>query len=182
MVFNAVIFQYASIGDYVFLIMIVVISIIQAIAQNKKKKELMEQERQKPFQRKTDNSDEYDPEAAPMPEYDLPGDSIYDSFENILIPDTAEAEDESKHKWGDDYSEPSPKKQVATESKINTISQRISGYAEKLLPATDTNVQNGLPAKLHNEPPANTRKQRIREGFNLRKAVIYSEILNRKYT
>jgi len=25
-------------------------------------------------------------------------------------------------------------------------------------------------------------KSRIREGFNLRKAVVYSEILNRKYT
>jgi len=34
---NSIIFQSAAIGDYLFLIMIVVASIVQAITQNKKK-------------------------------------------------------------------------------------------------------------------------------------------------
>lgn len=42
---NSIIFQYAAIGDYLFLILIIVASIIQTIAQNKKKKASQELDR-----------------------------------------------------------------------------------------------------------------------------------------
>lgn len=46
---NSIIFQYAAIGDYLFLIMIVVASIVQAISQNKKKESVAGDDHEKGY-------------------------------------------------------------------------------------------------------------------------------------
>lgn len=43
-------------------------------------------------------------------------------------------------------------------------------------------TENDLLKDDISQPPDNKRKERISDTFSLRKAVIYSEILNRKYT
>jgi len=172
MEFNSVIFQYASIGDYIFLIMIVVVSIIQAITQNKKKRALMDQEQARPAQKNAQTFRDYEKEPETMAGYETPLDNIFDSFERVLTP---EIEDE-KYGWGDDYAE--EVKEEKPEKEVKSTKYQT----EKLIAERVEKSPVLLTPKSTAELPVKSRKSAIREGFSLRKAVIYSEILNRKYT
>ena len=98
---NSILFQYASIGDYLVLIMIVVASIIQTIAQNKKKKAMQELASKEKNNTNNQSKDviENDPEI--MTSYEAPEDTILNSLEKILLPD----QEVRTHIWGDDYLE-----------------------------------------------------------------------------
>lgn len=98
---------------------------------------------------------------------------IFDSIEGMLIP---ELEDE-KYSWGDDYA-----KAVKEEKRSNEEVIGSNSSEEKL--STDTAEKQTLliPRKSEVDFPKVSYKSKIREGFSLRKAVVYSEILNRKYT
>lgn len=170
---NSVLFQTAAIGDYLFLIMIVLASIIQAIIQNNKKKVIQEQEQRKILQNRGQASEVmgYNPER--MSGYEPIADNIFDPVDRIFNP---EPEDD-EHYWGDDYlvTEPEEKKpEVTVESSIGSADKLTREVMEKqATPAAQKPVKN---------ISAPGYKSGIRNGFSLRKAVIYSEILNRKYT
>lgn len=169
---NSVIFLYASIGDYLFLIMIVVASIIQAISQNKKKKAM--QELAKNEAGKGNNQTDFLPGKRPeiLTDSDGPFDNIFDSIDKMIITEP----EVKKHIWGDDYPETvkEQNKEVEVDDNSNMAKERaIRSFAEK-----QSELIPSQPVKLN----LNVRyKTRIREGFSMKKAVIYSEILNRKY-
>jgi len=170
---SAIIFQHAAIGDYLFLILIVVASIIQAIVQNKKKKELQETAQKKNTQTDTSVPEVLETKTETMKGYEAPVHDIFDSIEQFLVP---EVEDE-KYNWDDDFTAA----KTAEEDKEVEIER--DQHQEKKLNAGIAH-QNTLPISQKNvtDIPAIRYKSRIRDGFSLRKAVVYSEILNRKYT
>jgi len=170
---NSVLFQTAAMGDYLFLIMIVLASIIQAIIQNNKKKVLQDQEQRKIVQNRGQAPEVmgYKPER--MSGYEPIADNIFDPVDHIF---NFEPQDD-EHNWGDDYlvSEPEEKKpEVTVESTIGSADKLTREMMEKQsAPPVQKPVKN---------ISATSYKSGIRNGFSLRKAVIYSEILNRKYT
>ncbi len=171
---NSIIFQYASIGDYLFLILIVVASIIQSISQNRKKKALQEMTQNKNTQGNTSIPDVLEAKPETMKGYGSPIDNIFDSIERILVPEV----EDGKHVWGDDYTEPAAEKEIVKK----TTDQNPVNAEEKLMREIDERHNELITPKPATNIPAVRYKSRIREGFNLREAVIYSEILNRKYT
>ncbi len=170
---NSIIFQYAAIGDYLFLIMIVLASIIQAITQNRKKKALQEMTQKKNAPTNTLIPDVLETKPETMKGYDTPIDNIFDSIQKMLIPEF----EEEKHIWGDDYPEPTAEKKITKES-----DESLNITEEKLMREIEERHTELITQKPVTEIQAIRYKSRIREGFSLRKAVIYSEILNRKYT
>ncbi len=171
---NSILFQYASIGDYLFLIMIVVASIIQTIAQNKKKKAMQELASKEKYNTNNRSKDviENDPEI--MTSYEATEDTILNSLERILVPE----QEVRTHIWGDDYLE-LPNENINPneedrhfEKTENTMNRVIDQKPTETIPSL----------KVADFPDVRTRtRSRIRDGFTLRKAVVYSEILNRKY-
>lgn len=171
---NSIIFQSAAIGDYLFLILIIVASIIQAITQNKKKKTLLELDRKKKEQlnnHTTDIIEKKRPET--MTGYEPPAHNIFDSIERMLVP---ELEDE-QYGWGDNYAEAVIEEKSSKEEVTSSNSS-----TEKLNTDTAEKQASLIPQKTVFDMAKISHKSRIREGFNLKKAVVYSEILNRKYT
>jgi hypothetical protein len=170
---NSVIFQYASVGDYIFLITIVVASIIQAIAQNKKKKSLQEMAQKNDRESDRQYEDLTEKTTETTVSSDRPFDTIFDSFERILIPEI----DQANYNWGDDYAE-------AVTVEINeTDSNESKNIAEeKYMPVYE--VQNGVSIPSHPSVyyPKLSYRSKIRAEFTLKKAVVFSEILNRKYS
>jgi len=170
---NAIIFQYAAIGDYLFLIMIAIASIIQAIVQNKKKKELQETVPEKNMQTNTSVPEVLEAKTETMKGYEAPVHNIFDSIEQFLVP---EVEDE-KYNWDDDFAE-------AKTAEENKEDEFESARKQEMKLNSEISAQNTLPISQKNvkDIPVVRYKSRIRDGFSLRKAVVYSEILNRKYT
>ncbi|NEW82185.1 MAG: hypothetical protein GZ094_07450 [Mariniphaga sp.] len=170
---NSIVFQYAAIGDYLFLILIVIASIIQAITQNKKKKELQEAARKKNMQTDTSVPEVLETRSETMKGYEAPVHNIFDSIEQFLVP---EVEDE-KYDWEDDLAEA----KTAEENREEVFE---STHQQELKLNSEIAAQNTLPIsqKPVSDIAAVRYKSRIRDGFTLRKAVVYSEILNRKYT
>ncbi len=172
MEFNSVIFQYAAIGDYIFLIMIVVVSIIQAITQNRKKRALLEQEQGRPVQKNAQTFRDYEKEPETMAGYETPLDNIYDSIERTLTPEIENEE----YGWDDDYAEEEQEEKHEKEVKSTKY------QPEKLIPERVEISPSFLTPASEVKLPVKIRKVGIKEGFSLRKAVVYSEILNRKYS
>ena len=170
---NAIIFQHAAIGDYLFLIVIAIASIIQAISQNKKKKELQETARNKNLQTNTSVPEVLETKTETMKGHEAPVRDIFDSIEQFLVP---EVEGE-KYNWNDDFAEAKTAEENKEDEFESTPKQEIKLNSE-------ISAQNTLPISQKNvkDIPVVRYKSRIRDGFSLRKAVVYSEILNRKYT
>lgn len=166
---NSIIFQHAAIGDYVFLIMIVLASIVQAIMQNKKKKNMEEIAGRKTDNTGTQSADMMERKPERMSGYDKPAENILESIQKMLAPEL-EFED---HDWGEDYAIDNEEKEVVRNSD-NTEEQLVQKIEERHAVL--------FPAEPVIKTPAITYRSKIREGFSLRKAVVYSEILNRKYT
>ena len=108
-----------------------------------------------------------------MSGYETPLDNIFDSVERTLIPEL----EDGKHTWGDDYAEfeeENENTKVTNDvsfSNVETLNVPVAAkHPELRFQKTATDI------------PAISHKSQIRNGFSLRKAVIYSEILNRKYT
>ena len=170
---NAIVFQYAAIGDYLFLILIVIASIIQAITQNKKKKELQEAAQKKNMQTDISVPEVLETRSETMKGYEAPVHDIFGSIEQFLVP---EVEDE-KYNWEDDLAEVKTVEENRAEVLESTHQQAIKLNSEIA-------AQNTLPIsqKTVTDITGVRYKSRIRDGFTLRRAVVYSEILNRKYT
>jgi len=170
---SAIIFQHAEIGDYLFLILIVIASIIQAISQNKKKKELQEKAQKKNMQIDTSVPEVLETKTETMKGYETPVHDIFASIEQFLVPEV----DDQKYNWDDDLAEAKTAEENREEVFESTQHQEIKLNSEIA-------AQNSLPIsqKTVKDIRAVRYKSGIREGFTLRKAVVYSEILNRKYT
>ena len=172
MVINSIIIQQAAIGDYLFLIMIAVASIIQAISQNKKKKALLKMTQKEDVQTHPSVADVLDKKPETMKGYDSPMDNIFDSIQKILVP---EFEGE-KHIWGDDYPEPTAAK------KIDSADESSGSSEAKLMRQIEERHTESKTSKPVTENQTIRYRSRLRDGFSLKKAIVYSEILNRKYT
>jgi hypothetical protein len=170
---NLVIFHQAAIGDYIFLIMIVLASVIQAISQNKKKKALREPVQTGRVQTSNPQDDVLQKKAETGTGNDKPFDTIFDSIGRVLVPDF---EDES-HTWGDDYPV------TATERKNQYEVVDYSDIAKALSAdyVASEHMEPVIPKPVTLNPVSSYRPL-FRDGFNLKKAVIYSEILNKKYS
>jgi hypothetical protein len=170
---NSVIFHYASVGDYIFLIAIVVASIIQSIAQNKKKKalEAIAQKNDRESDRQYEDLTEETTENTASS--DRPLDTIFDSFERILIPEI----DQANYNWGDDYAEA-----VTVEKNENDSNEAINIPEEKYMPVYEVQKVMPIPSQSSVYYPKVSYRSKIRAEFTLKKAVVFSEILNRKYS
>ena len=170
---NSILIQSAAIGDYLFMILIVAASIIQAISQNKKKKALSEITQEKEGQIDSSTPEVIGSKPETMKGYESPGDSIFDSIQKMLIPSF----EEEKHVWGDDYPEAGEDEKI-----IKAPVDLSKNTEEELMHDIEERHVELITAKPVNEIQAIRYKSKIRDGFSLRKAVVYSEILNRKYT
>ena len=170
-------YQYSAIGDYIFLILIVLASIAQAFSQKKKKDEAKAQ-RQRSLNRELDETDdEYERQED---SYDQPAGSFLDQMEKMFNPDLPE--DEFKP----------VEKNVITEKKSD-IQEKKEQLAKMQKSLSSYISEEEHKAEIEKEHPGKPLvqqtkeikpikiRQRIREGFDLKKAVIYSEVLNRKY-
>jgi hypothetical protein len=166
-------FQTAEIGDYIFLVLVIVASIVQSITQNKKKKGMQDMaNREGQVSQRSDN--EYDQKGIEsIPKSIVPEETVWDTFEKMVV---TGLEDEG-HIWGEDYTD-TVGKDHELEKKAN-LAQAISEEQINQVIARNkplTEVPNV------NEPVISKGRHWARGGFNLRKAVVYSEILNRKYS
>ena len=174
MCLDSIQYHYAAAGDYIFLIIIVLASIIQAYTQNKKKAEM--KRAVLPDDIYNDEQAEGDQNDLPrkLPRNDSPFGSFLDQMEKMLVPDISEREQsrddndipekKAVNRVGGSITRPSN----ITEDELNKEMQKNYSALDSYQPLKDSN-----PVK---------PKRRFREGFNMKKAVIYSEILNRKYS
>jgi len=169
----SILFQEAAIGDYLFLIMIVVVSIIQAITQNNKKKALqgLSQENKSRNKGQTTELQEYIPET--MSGYEPPVDSIFDSVEKTPGLEI----DKDIYDWDDDFAEVAK----AEKEEHEVIAGSINPEGKLHQNSEDQFKVDNVPKPVAANPKLRSIPG-IRSGFSLRKAVIYSEILNNKYT
>lgn len=150
-------------GDYIFLIIIVVASIIQAIVQKNKKEEIQKAERRKQIDRELEEGEPV--EGYPMEQEE--GGSIFDRMEKMLLPEPYVEE-----------IKPKIHKTVASKKEEEAGKYDIQNY--KMFEG-----ENAGPPKTEPEKKSVQRGKMIKPGlsrtFDLKKAVIYSEVLNRKY-
>ena len=169
---NSIMVQFASVGDYLFLIMIVVASIIQSISQNKKKKALQEPAQDPKEQRPGQFADMMEKSPEKMTGYERPLDNIFDSIERILVPELAD----EKYVWGEDYSI----KQAEEVKPSGPISDFVTTEGTTI-PSIAEREAERITADPLVQKKTTGYKSRIRADFSLKKAVVYSEILNKKY-
>jgi len=167
-------YHYAAVGDYIFLIIIVLASIIQAYNQNRKKAEMKRAVLPEEIVNDEQAEGEQDDSPRKLPRNDSPFGSFLDQMEKMLVPDISEREqsgDENDipekkavNRFGGSITRPSN----ITEDELNMEMQKNYTAFDTYKPSKELN-----PVK---------SKRRFREGFNMKKAVIYAEILNRKYS
>lgn len=160
---NFIILKMSAIGDYIFLIIIVVASIVQAIMQKNKKEEAQKAERRKQVDRELNDEE-------PLEEYPMEheeGGSIFDRMEKMLMPELPLEE-----------VKPKVQKTIASKKEEDAAKYDIQNY--KMFEG-----ENAEPPKIEPDKksvqPKKIIKPRLQHTFDLKKAVIYSEVLNRKY-
>lgn len=160
---NFILIKMNAFGDYIFLIVIVVASIVQAFVQKNKKEEAQKAERRRQIDRELEGEDSS--EAYPMETEE--GGSIFDRMEKMLMPELPPEE-----------VKPIVQQTVASKKKEDSLKYDIQNY--KMYEG-----ENAEPPKIKSEiNPAQSKKEapkRLSRAFDLKKAVIYSEVLNRKY-
>lgn len=169
MYLDSIYYQFAGIGDYIFLIIIVIVVIIQAISQSRKKEELAKAEQQKTRKAAWDDEETLMEEAREEPRDNSPFGSFFDEIEKVFVPELPHEEqsmnqDDEGHK----QLEPPVLSSIISEEELNGELQKDHSALNKNQPVKE-------------EKPV-ARKGILVTGFSLKKAVIYSEILNRKYT
>jgi hypothetical protein len=147
-------------GDYIFLIILAAASIIQAVIQKNKKEEAQKAERRRKVERELDETGEFQSR-------EEEGGSVFDRMEEEWLPDIPKEE-------------PKPVFQQTVRSKIAEKSKQFDIQNYKMFEGENMEspeIQRGT--KLISSK--SEFKQRFTKTFNLKKAVIYSEVLNRKY-
>jgi hypothetical protein len=164
--------QTAGIGDYIFLILVVAASLIQAFSQNRKKAMMKKEGELKPSSpHPFDDMDEFDQSPRPQPSRESPFGSFFDQLDDILGEEGTRTIVAQK-----------PKVTVMKEPK--PVEELAARYTAMHLAENEPMVKEGQQAidtsilKVPTEPSS---RRNIREKINMRQAVIYSEILNRKY-
>jgi len=170
-------FQQGAVGDYIFLILIVLASIAQAFSQKKKKDE-EKANRQRRLDRELEETDEeYERQ---YEEKNQPDGSFFDQVEKMLNPDLPEYEPEPVKK-----SVILEKKSDIEEKKdkLKQMQTSLSSYITD--EEHNAEIQKEYPGKPPIQQPNEIKSVKvrtgIRKGFNLKEAVIYSEVLNRKF-
>jgi len=166
--------QYAAIGDYIFLIIIVLASIIQAISQNKKKAEIARAGQQKAKGQAWQEEDYQEDKPQEQPQEDSPFGSFFDEIEKVFIPELpGEEQSNNQNNF--------PEKETVNQQSVNPALH--SNITEEELNKEMQKDHSALAKsqQVKEERPV-IKKRFIRAGFDLKKAVIYSEILNRKYS
>jgi hypothetical protein len=164
--------QTADIGDYIFLILVVAASLIQAFSQNRKKAMMKKDGEIKPSSpHPFDDMEEFDQHPRPQSSNESPFGSFFDQLDDILGEEGTPAVVVNK-----------PKPVVMKEPK--PVEEMAARYAAMNLAENEQMAKEGQhtidTGSLKHEPkPFSGRK--LREKINMRQAVIYSEILNRKY-
>lgn len=167
---NFLFLQTAGLGDYVFLILIILASIFQSINQNKKKREMAEMGKK---QADEDSSDEesFPREFIPkLEEVEIPA-APSQKFEGEVV---LTEKGNHPYQWDDDYSEEEP-------MPIPPVLNKFQIKSASMIPDPGQSFSSQVPASpvAVNVP----RRSKLRQGgFTLRKAVVYSEILNQKYS
>lgn len=156
--------QTAGYEDFIFLILIILATAAQAYAQYRKK-EMMKKGRKdidgKDIQRE-EEEEEYSP--------------IFRKFREAM---GNEFFDEDEAKAGD-YTITEKKKSIyRVEKDKTTVSAKV--YAKPEKPSYVAGVNKGKMKVAKIKSGKGSYKRSIKKNFNLRNAVIYSEILNRKY-
>lgn len=153
----------SAFGDYIFLIIIVVASIIQAIVQKNKKEEIQKAERRKQIDRELEEDEPV--EGYPMEQEE--GGSLFDRMEKMLLPEPYVEE-----------VKPEVQKTIASKKEEDALKYDIQNY--KMFVGENVESPKTEPEKKIVQP-GKIVKPRLSRTFNLKKAVIYSEVLNRKY-
>ncbi|GET32404.1 hypothetical protein PbJCM13498_12670 [Prolixibacter bellariivorans] len=158
----------AGFGDYIFLILVIVASVVQAIVQQRKKQRLKQME---------DNGEQYNHEEPkrqrevynPMDEQrEDPFGTLFDHMEEMFDPVQYPS------------NEPEPQMEPSYDTGKPEIDQKKVEEILKKAQATKMPGDITAPSVYHKEKKDSLRKN-IRRDFDPRKAVIYSEIINRKY-
>jgi hypothetical protein len=158
----------AGFGDYIFLILVIVASIVQAIVQQRKKQRLKQME---------DNGEQYKQEEPrrrrevynPMDEQrNDPFGTLFDRMEDMFDPVQYPS------------NEPEPEMEPSYDVGKPEIDQKKVEEILKKAQATKMPGDITAPSVYHKEKKDSLKKS-IRRDFDPRKAVIYSEIINRKY-
>lgn len=158
----------AGFGDYIFLILVIVASVVQAIVQQRKKQRLKQRE---------DNGEQYKQEEPrrrrevynPMDEQRKdPFGTLFDRMEDMFDPVQYPS------------NEPEPEMEPSYDVGKPEIGQKK--VEEILKKAQATKIPGDITASsAYNKEKKGSLKKSIRRDFNPRKAIIYSEIINRKY-
>ena len=170
-------YQQGAVGDYIFLILIVLASIAQAFSQRKKKVEEQAQ-RHRRLEKELEETDEaYERQ---YEEKEQPAGSFFDQMEKMFDPDLPEDEPEPVRK------SIIIEKKSDIESKKEELKKMQTSLSSYITDEEhNAEIQKEYPGKSPMLPTKEIEslevRKRIREGFNLKKAVIYSEVLNRKY-
>lgn len=172
MQFLLLMIQTAGVGDYFFLILIVAAALIQAFNQNRKKAGMLEDEEESP--RKPHPFDDEEMEPVPQqPRRESPYGPLFDQLDEILgeegVPSVV-------------VEKPKAKPVVKREEKpAETMAAQYLAIQKREMA---NQMKEGQRVVDPSRIPAATDARpvgKIRSKINMRQAVIYSEILNRKY-
>ncbi len=166
--------QQAAVGDYIFLILVLVATLIQAFSQNKKKAMMKQQEENEkssphPFD---EEEEEYFPPQRPKSE--SPFGPIFDQLDQILGEEGVPSVVVEK-----------PKPKIVVRREDTPAETMAAEYLARRNAEMETRIKEGQRTIEMARPVAETAPTAVSKSprkINMRQAVIYSEILNRKYS
>lgn len=167
-------YQFAATGDYIFPIIIILAAIFQAFSQNKKKAEIVKANRQKTMGEVWQDEEYQDDSPPQKPRSSSPFGSFFEQIETMLDPDLSK-----ETQSGDDSH--SPQREVVKPAVSSNVmhSNITEDELNKEMQKDHSSLNKNQPVKEKNTVKI---RRSIRAGFDMKKAVIYSEILNRKYS
>jgi len=160
---NFIQIKMSAFGDYIFLIIIVIASIVQAIVQKNKKEEAEKAERRKSVEKELEDNEE--PEEYSSGEGT--GGSIFENMEKMVIPELLNEEKQPQVK------------EIVDSKNWENIEESIN-QKYKMFKGENKEIPKIQPETKSPQPKGKINLK-IFGNFNLKKAVIYSEVLNRKY-
>ncbi len=164
---DSIYYQNAGIGDFLFIILIFLAVIIQLISQSRKKSELAKAIREKESREEVED-DYWDNEPSGQSQDNSPSGSFFDGLEKVFVPEMPHESPTMNYDIEENKQpEPDIHNPVTSEVELNWELQK------------DHSALN-MNQTVKVEKPI-LRKRNYKKEFCLKRAVIYSEILNRKY-
>lgn len=163
--------QMAGIGDYIFLIVILISVVSQLIGKNKKELADSNDQPASPRKRHPFDEEEYgQPSVFPMP---------FDPFE---VEDKIPAEEGTPAVKGRQPVKPAARKSAKQEREMEAMARQ---YTARQIAEMENRIkegQRGIYDKIKEGDLTTAEPRRQKVKFNLKQAVIQTEILNRKYS